>query len=71
MDIFIVVFFFLHAIYRGFQPPDMNDGLLEVVAVDNLDLAILNIGGTGKSICQVSSNSREMKWNTKMNRFHV
>ena len=36
----------------------MNDGLLEVVAVDNLDLAILNIGGTGKSICQVSSNSR-------------
>lgn len=37
---------------KGFQPPDMNDGLLEVVAVDNLDLAILNIGGTGKSICQ-------------------
>jgi len=37
---------------KGFQPPHLNDGLLEVVALDNLDLAILNIGGTGKSVCQ-------------------
>ena len=40
----------------------MNDGLLEVVAVDNLDLAILNIGGTGKSICQVSSNKNVVEY---------
>lgn len=32
--------------------PDMNDGLLEVVAIDNLDLAILNLGGSGQSVCQ-------------------
>ena len=40
----------------------MNDGLLEVVAVDNLDLAILNIGETGKSICQVSSNKNVVEY---------
>jgi hypothetical protein len=31
---------------------DMNDGLLEVVAIDNLDLAILHAGGSGASVCQ-------------------
>jgi len=31
---------------------DMNDGLLEVVAIDNLDLAILTAGGCGASVCQ-------------------
>lgn len=30
----------------------MNDGLLEVVAIDNLDLAILHAGGSGASVCQ-------------------
>ena len=30
----------------------MNDGLLEVVAIDNLDLAILNLGGSGQNVCQ-------------------
>ena len=31
---------------------DMSDGLLEVVAIDNLDLAILHAGGSGASVCQ-------------------
>ena len=31
---------------------EMNDGLLEVVAIDNLDLAILHAGGSGASVCQ-------------------
>jgi len=31
---------------------DMSDGLLEVVAIDNLDLAILQAGGSGASVCQ-------------------
>lgn len=30
----------------------MNDGLLEVVAIDNLDLAILHAGGSGACVCQ-------------------
>ena len=30
----------------------INDGLLEVVAIDNLDLAILHAGGSGASVCQ-------------------
>eukprot|EP00090_Calanus_glacialis_P004663 TRINITY_DN13516_c0_g1_i1.p1 TRINITY_DN13516_c0_g1~~TRINITY_DN13516_c0_g1_i1.p1 ORF type:complete len:399 (+),score=94.60 TRINITY_DN13516_c0_g1_i1:67-1263(+) len=29
-----------------------NDGLVEVIAMDNVDLALLNIGGTGESVCQ-------------------
>merc|ERR1719312_410891 len=29
-----------------------NDGLVEVIAMDNVDLALLNIGGTGEAICQ-------------------
>jgi len=29
-----------------------GDGLVEVVAMDNVDLALLNLGGTGESICQ-------------------
>lgn len=37
---------------KGFGGQDMNDGLLEVVAVDNLDLAILHAGGSGASVCQ-------------------
>ena len=36
----------------GFRPQDMNDGLMEVVAIDNLDLAILHAGGSGNSVCQ-------------------
>jgi len=32
-----------------------NDGLLEVIAMDNLDLALLQIGGTGEAICQATS----------------
>ena len=31
---------------------EINDGLLEVVAIDNLDLAILHAGGSGASVCQ-------------------
>ncbi|XP_040568365.1 eye-specific diacylglycerol kinase isoform X2 [Lepeophtheirus salmonis] len=31
---------------------DIADGLLEVVAMDNLDLAILHAGGSGTSVCQ-------------------
>lgn len=31
---------------------DMNDGLMEVVAIDNLDLAILHAGGSGASVCR-------------------
>lgn len=30
----------------------MNDGLMEVVAIDNLDLAILHAGGSGASVCR-------------------
>jgi len=37
---------------KGFGVQDMNDGLLEVVAIDNLDLAILHAGGSGASVCQ-------------------
>lgn len=37
---------------KGFYPQDLNDGLLEVVAIDNLDLAILHAGGSGQSVCQ-------------------
>ena len=29
-----------------------NDGLIEVIAMDNIDLALLHIGGTGVFICQ-------------------
>jgi len=29
-----------------------NDGLLEVIAMDNLELALLQVGGTGEAICQ-------------------
>jgi len=32
--------------------PSSSDGLVEVIAMDNVDLALLNIGGTGESICQ-------------------
>ncbi len=31
---------------------EVDDGLLEVVAIDNLDLAILHAGGSGASVCQ-------------------
>lgn len=34
---------------------DINDGLMEVVAIDNLDLAILHAGGSGASVCQCRS----------------
>lgn len=34
---------------------DINDGMLEVVAIDNLDLAILHAGGNGASVCQCRS----------------
>ena len=30
----------------------MDDGLLEIIALDNLDLALLHLHGTGKAICQ-------------------
>ena len=30
----------------------MDDGYIEVIAIDNRDLAILHAGATGKSICQ-------------------
>ena len=33
-----------------------GDGLVEVVAMDNVDLALLNLGGTGESVCQVCCN---------------
>ena len=29
-----------------------SDGLIEVIAMDNVDLALLNIGGAGESVCQ-------------------
>ena len=35
-----------------FSPQEVDDGLLEVVAIDNLDLAILHAGGSGASVCQ-------------------
>ena len=31
------------------------DNLVEVVAMDNVDLALLNLGGTGEAICQARS----------------
>jgi len=34
----------------GAQSP--SDGLVEVIAMDNVDLALLNIGGTGEAVCQ-------------------
>ena len=30
----------------------MNDGLIEVIALDNLDLAVLQTGAHAKSVCQ-------------------
>ena len=30
----------------------MNDGLIEVIALDNFDLAVLQAGGHAKSVCQ-------------------
>jgi len=32
-----------------------GDGLVEVVGLDNVDLALLNLGGTGESICQAKA----------------
>ena len=32
-----------------------SDNLVEVIAMDNVDLALLNIGGTGESVCQARS----------------
>jgi len=32
-----------------------SDNLVEVVAMDNVDLALLNLGGTGEAICQARS----------------
>ena len=29
-----------------------NNGLVEVIAMDNVDVSLLNIGGTGESMCQ-------------------
>ena len=31
-----------------------NDGLIEVIALDNIDLALLHIGGSGVFVCQAS-----------------
>ncbi len=36
---------------------EVDDGLLEVVAIDNLDLAILHAGGSGASVCQCKTAS--------------
>ena len=36
----------------AFRPAEMNDGWLEVIALDNLDLALLQVGGHGINICQ-------------------
>lgn len=32
-----------------------NDGLIEVIALDNIDLALLHLGGTGVCLCQAKS----------------
>jgi len=37
-----------------------NDGLIEVIALDNIDLALLHIGGTGVFVCQ----AREVELST-------
>ncbi len=37
------------------NPFQINDGLLEVVAIDNLDLAILHAGGSGLCVCRCKS----------------
>jgi len=32
--------------------PSPCDGLVEVIAMDNVDVALLQLGGTGESVCQ-------------------
>ena len=36
----------------NFKPPSMNDGLIEVIALDHWDLPLLQMGGHGVNICQ-------------------
>ena len=38
-----------------------NDGLIEVIALDNIDLALLHLGGTGVFVCQ----AREVELSTR------
>ena len=37
---------------KSFRTPSMNDGLIEVIGLDNLDQALLQLGGSGINICQ-------------------
>ena len=37
---------------KSFRTPAMDDGLIEVVGLDNLDQALLQLGGSGINICQ-------------------
>ena len=32
--------------------PSPSDGLVEVIAMDNVDVALLQLGGTGEAVCQ-------------------
>jgi len=34
------------------MPSSPNDGLVEVIAMDNVDVALLQLGGTGMAVCQ-------------------
>ena len=40
---------------RNFQKPDMDDGMIEVIGLDNMDQALLQVGGSGINICQCKS----------------
>ena len=38
--------------------PSPCDGLVEVIAMDNVDVALLQLGGTGESVCQARKVSQ-------------
>ena len=46
---------------RGGYTAGQSDGLIEVIALDNIDLALLHIGGTGVFVCQ----AREVELSTR------
>ena len=37
---------------KNFKRPAMDDGMIEVIGLDNMDQAILQLGGSGVNICQ-------------------
>ena len=40
---------------RSYQKPAMDDGMIEVIGLDNMDQALLQVGGSGINICQCKS----------------